>query len=245
LRRRLSIAAEVTVGMRYGEPSISTALSDLCSRGCARLLVLPLYPQYSGTTNGSAIDSVTRELSSRRRIPELRTVVGYSGHHAYIEALTESLRESRRNEHAHLLMSFHGIPTRYAEAGDPYPSRCDETARLLAESLQLPPERWTRCYQSRFGRGEWLGPATGDVLNRMGLSGTRELDVVCPGFAADCLETLEEIAVTGRDIYESAGGSGFHYVPALNDSDRHVHALAAIIGDHVAGWEEPKALDGK
>jgi len=245
LRRDLHTAADVAVGMRYGQPSIPAAVSELCGRGCQRMLVLPLYPQYSGTTTGSAIDSVAGALSRRRSIPELRTVAGYAGHTAYIGALAESVREHRDDDAAHLLMSFHGIPTSYAESGDPYPERCGETARLLAESLQLPPDRWTSSYQSRFGRGEWLSPSTEATLTRLGRSGTRGLDVVCPGFAVDCLETLEEIATTGRALYESAGGLGYRYVPALNDTDRHVRALAAIIRDHIGGWEKPISSRGK
>jgi ferrochelatase len=238
LRRVFSNAVAVTAGMRYGEPSIPRVLADLRERGCRRLLVLPLYPQYSGTTTGSALDAVGRDLALRRVVPEIRTITGYANHEAYIAALAKSVRSSRGNGDPtrHLLMSFHGIPTRYADSGDPYPRQCEETARRLAGALGLGPDQWSMSYQSRFGRGDWLSPATAVTLSELGHAGTDALDVICPGFAVDCLETLEEIAADGRGDYESSGGRGFRYIPALNDSDTHVRALSAIVQDHIAGW---------
>jgi len=238
LRRVFNETVAVTAGMRYGEPSIARVLADLRERGCRRLLVLPLYPQYSGTTTGSAIDAVGRELARWRVVPEIRTIAGYSTHKAYIASLAESVRGSREDEDPArpLLISFHGIPTRYADSGDPYPQQCGETARLLAGALDLGPDQWSLSYQSRFGRGDWLSPMTATTLSELGRAGTDALDVICPGFAVDCLETLEEIAIEGRRVYESAGGKGFRYIPALNDSDAHISALTAIVQDHLSGW---------
>jgi len=230
LEERSAAGVKVEVGMRYGHPSVAEGLRRLRDHGCRRVIVLPLYPQYSATTTASVCDAVARELASWSRLPELHTVTSYADHQGYIRALAAAVRDhwSRSGAGDRLLISFHGIPTRYADAGDPYPEQCRETARLLAAELSLAPERWTLSFQSRFGRGRWIGPATDAQLTSWGGERLALLDVVCPGFAADCLETLEEIAIDGRRVFETAGGGELRYVPALNERPDHIEALADI-----------------
>ncbi len=238
LAARTGRALPVEVGMRYGRPALADAMRSLAGQGCSRLLVLPLYPQYSAATTGSTVDAVGAELSRWRHVPELRTVRSYADHPGYVTALGASIREAWREggPPRKLVMSFHGIPQRYADGGDPYPLECWRTARLLAAELGLERSRWTLCFQSRFGRERWLTPYTDKALEALGRKGLDRIDLVCPGFAADCLETLEEIAVTDRELFEQAGGSGFRYVPALNDRPDHVEALADLAMSHLAGW---------
>lgn len=228
----------VRVAMRYGSPSIAEGLEHLSGEGCSRILVLPLYPQYSTTTTGSAQDSVDAALRRASSVPEIRTVNSYHDHPAYLTALEASIRRfwEEHGSASRLLMSFHGIPRRYADGGDPYPKHCAATARSLAARLELAPGRWHMAYQSKFGREPWLQPALDDRLARWGARGIGGVDVVCPGFAADCLETLEEVAMTNRELFEAAGGSGYRYIPALNDSWEHVTALAEIVDDHAGDW---------
>lgn len=242
LRRRLDDLAgpgtTVEVGMRYGRPSIGEALRRLGAAGCSRILVLPLYPQYSGSTTGSTFDAVAEELSRWRTVPELRMVRSYPTDPGYLDALAASIREHwrRHGRGEKLLMSFHGIPARYAEAGDPYPEECRATARALAERLELEEQAWQLAFQSRFGREPWLQPYTDETLRDWGRSGLGPVDTVCPGFAADCLETLEEMAVTNRKIFEEAGGTGYRYIPALNDRPDHIEALTRLAMRHLGGW---------
>jgi ferrochelatase len=200
--------------------------------------VLPLYPQYSTTTTASTEDAVAASLAGLRAIPEIRTVQSYHRHPAYLTALQSVIREFwQENGPANrLLMSFHGIPRRYAMAGDPYPKHCAATTRALASLLGLAPGRWHMAYQSRFGKEPWLLPELDGRLGRWAGRGISGVDVVCPGFAADCLETLEEVAVTGRKRFEAAGGSGFRYIPALNDRWEHITALSEIVADHTGDW---------
>lgn len=225
----------VVVGMRYGQPSIASALSELQNAGCDRIVVLPAYPQYAAATTGSTFDAVAAALATWRAVPELRFIRSYADDPGYITALAASVRERWQDdgEAATLLMSFHGIPRRYAVAGDPYPRECSRTATLLAEALDLPPTRWKMVFQSRFGREPWLKPYADETLERMGRSGASDVDVMCPGFAADCLETLEEMAETNRETFEAAGGHGYRYIAALNDRPDHLDALAAIIARHL------------
>lgn len=221
----------IEVGMRYGEPSIATALDKLIDAGCTRLVVLPLYPQYSGTTTASTFDEVTRQLATRRRIPALHFIDSYHDDPGYIAALAASLREHWANSgrQARVLFSFHGIPKRYLLNGDPYHCQCHKTARLVAEKLQLEDDDWSVAFQSRLGREEWLRPYTDEVLPQWAQSGVEDVDVICPGFAADCLETLEEVALRYRDLFIDSGGKTLSYIPALNDRDDHIDCLAAII----------------
>ena len=225
-------------GMRYGKPSIRAALDVLRRRGCRRILVLPLFPQYSATTTASVFDEVMRELSTWRRLPELRTITDYHDHPAFISALASSLQDLWQSggKPRRLLLSFHGLPVRYAEAGDPYPGQCRRTAAALAGRLELDPKSIVTAFQSRFGREPWIGPNTDDLLRKWGREYLDRLDVMCPSFSADCLETLEEIDIAGRKIFEKAGGGSFRYVPALNRRPEHIKALAEIAIEHLGGW---------
>ena len=242
LARTAGFNVPVAVGMRYGEPSIAAGLGRLVDDGCSRVLVLPLYPQYSATTTASTMDAVAAAGSGWESAPEIRSVPDYHVHPAYICALAASVRTvwARADAGRRLLMSFHGLPKRYADQGDPYPVRCGRTAKAVAKELDLPPGRWHMAYQSRFGREPWLRPYLDDRLTRWGRQGLTGVDVICPGFAADCLETLEEVAMTGRHLFESAGGKGFRYIPALNDHPRHIEALTAVAVDTAGDWLDQK-----
>jgi protoporphyrin/coproporphyrin ferrochelatase len=228
----------LALGMRYGSPSIRSALESLRARGCTRILVLPLYPQYFSGTSGSTFDAVASVLTTWRRVPALRMITDYHDDPGYVDALARSVRElwEQEGEPDRLLLSFHGIPVRYEQAGDPYPRQCRRTANLLAEALRLPYERWLLSFQSRFGREKWLEPYTDETLKKWGASGIKNVDVVCPGFAADCLETLEEIALLNRGFFLDAGGERFRYIPALNDRPHHIRALADLVERHLQGW---------
>jgi len=230
----------VEVAMRYGSPRIAHGFERLAHAGCSRILVLPLYPQYSTTTTASTCDAVHAALRRKASPPEIRTVLDYSDHPAYLTALQSSIRSfwEEYGPTDRLLMSFHGIPRRTADAGDPYPKQCAATTRLLAARLELAPGRWHMAYQSKFGKEPWLRPALDDRLVRWGGKGVSGVDVVCPGFSADCLETLEEVASNCRERFEAAGGSGYRYIPALNDSVEHITALTEIVMDHSRDWLE-------
>lgn len=243
LASRVGSPVRVALGMRYGSPSLATALAELRRAGCQRLVVLPLYPQYASATTGSTVAAVFAELSRWRWVPELRTVSSYHDHPTYIAALASSIREvwSAEGEPERLLLSFHGIPRRAFLAGDPYYCHCQKTARLLAEALEWPDARMAVAFQSRFGRERWLEPYTDLTLRRWASEGVASVDVVCPGFAADCLETLEEIAETNRELFQRAGGGRFRYLPALNDRPDHIAALAELCLDHLQGWVTPVA----
>jgi protoporphyrin/coproporphyrin ferrochelatase len=237
LRHSLHAEVQLAVGMTYGKPSIRTALEQLRQANVRRLLVLPLYPQYSGSTTGSAFDAVTGELRRWRWTPELRFINNYCDDQHYIHALADSIRtrwQSRGQQH--LLLSFHGLPKRYLMSGDPYFCHCHKTARLVAEQLGLNQDQWSISFQSRVGREEWLRPYTDEHLLQLVARGTRRVTVACPAFATDCLETLEEIALRNRDDFLRAGGEMFDYVPALNATDAHVHALEQLVLCHAQGW---------
>ena len=238
IAQRIDRPLPVFSGMRYGKPAIKAALNVLRRRGCRRILVLPLFPQYSATTTASIFDEVMRELSTWRRVPELRTIADYHDHPAYLGALASSLQDLWQSggKPRRLLLSFHGLPVRYAEAGDPYPEQCRRTAAALAARLEIDPKSIVTAFQSRFGREPWVGPDTAELLRKWGREHLDRLDVICPGFAADCLETLEEIDVGGRKIFDKAGGGSFRYVPALNRRSDHIAALAEIAIEHLGGW---------
>lgn len=245
LGRRIGEPVHVELGMRYGRPSVPAALRALRHRGCRRLLVLPLYPQYSATSTGSTFDAVAAELSTWRRVPELRTVMGYHDAPGYLDAVAASLRRAWREggEPERLLFSYHGIPMRYFRGGDPYHCYCHKTARLVAERLGLADDRWSVSFQSQFGREQWLGPATDATVRELARAGVERLDVVSPAFSADCLETLEELAGEVREAWVGAGGppQGYRYVPCLNDAPDHVEFLADLACRHLAGWVTPAA----
>lgn len=229
---------EFELAMTYGQPAVDDAIDKLVARGVRRFLVLPLYPQYSGTTTASVFDAVARKLGRMRWVPEVRFVGSYHDDPGYIESLANSVREYRAQHQAgnKLLMSFHGVPKYTLDGGDPYFCHCQKTARLLAESLQLPDSEWSISFQSRVGREEWLGPYTEDLVREYGADGMGRLDVICPGFSTDCLETLEEIAMQNAECFREAGGGELHYIPALNDRNDHLNALTEVIQRHLGGW---------
>ena len=231
----------VDFAMRYGEPSIAAVLARLKQQRCERILVLPLYPQYAASTTATALDAVSDCLRRMRNIPELRMVKHFHDHPAYIAALAEGVRKhwAQQGKPDKLLMSFHGLPRYTLERGDPYHCECQKTARLLAETLELTPEHYQLSFQSRFGRAEWLQPYTAATLAQWGNEGMRRVDVICPGFVADCLETLEEIGIEGRAEFLNSGGKEFHAIACLNESDAWIQALAQIALEHMRGWGEP------
>ncbi len=224
----------VGLGMRYGRPSIREGLQMLAAQGCRHICVLPLFPQYSHSTTASVSDAVAiaaRALPTETAITQIHD---YHAHPAYIAALAASIREvwHHHGQPDRLLFSFHGIPQRYADRGDPYPGQCARTAQLVAEALALEDDAWAMAFQSRFGRDAWLKPATDETLCKWGAQGMAHVQVICPGFAADCLETLQEINMENRHVFQQAGGKAFHYIPALNARDDHIRALADILIQH-------------
>jgi ferrochelatase len=237
LRTQLGANVRVVVGMRYGAPSITAALDELASANARRIVVLPLYPQYASSSTATAFDAVWSALARRRWVPEVRTIGSYHDAPAYIRALADSVRAhwQTHGRGDHQLLSFHGIPQSHVLAGDPYYCQCQKTARLLAQELQLGEKDWTIAFQSRLGRIPWVRPYTDQVLLQLASRGIRRLDVLCPGFAADCLETLEEVAIRYRALFATSGGD-LRYIPALNDADAHADALAQIVNDAAMNW---------
>jgi ferrochelatase len=236
----------VALAMRYGEPSLRSTIAGLQARGVRRLLVLPLYPQFSAPSTGSAFDGTTAVLQHLRWPPELRFINDYHDDPNYIDALAASVSDHWRtypNEQGgraqRLLLSFHGLPQRCVDAGDPYFDQCQATARLLRERLGLGENEIAVSFQSRVGREPWLAPYTDELLRRWPREGVRRIQVLCPGFAVDCLETLEEIALRYREQFLAAGGERLDYIPALNDSAAHVRALGDLIRRHALGWPVP------
>ena len=224
--------------MRYGSGSIASQLDALKTEGVTRVLVLPAYPQYSATTTASVFDAVYQWAARTRSIVELRFVNHYHDHAQYIAALQARV-QAHWAEHGRpdvLVMSFHGVPARTLALGDPYHCECFKTARLLAEALGLEKTQYKVTFQSRLGRAKWLEPYTEPTLIAMAQSGTKRVDVVCPGFTSDCLETLEEINMEARHAFLGAGGSDFHYIECLNDSAPGIQALAAVARQHMGGW---------
>ena len=217
----------VALGMSYGSPSLASAVDDLLAQGVEHIVVLPLYPQYSCSTVAAVWDELARILAKKRAIPGISFIRDYAEHPDYIHALAASVRASFavHGEPDLLLLSYHGIPQRYANQGDDYPQRCRDTTRELVSALGLPPERVMMTFQSRFGREPWLTPYTDETLKMLGEKGTKHIQVLCPGFAADCLETLEEIAVQNREIFLEAGGKQYEYITALNADAAHIEMM--------------------
>lgn len=246
LNSRAAGRIRVEPGMRYGEPSIAHGLQKLHKDGVRDLLVLPLYPQYSATTTGSVFDEVAHCLQSWRWVPSLRFVNSYHDDPAYIRALSGKI-EAYWDAHSrgdHLIMSFHGLPKRYLLAGDPYYCHCHKTARLLAQALGLADGQWSLVFQSRFGREEWLRPYCDDELEKLAADNVRNVDMVCPGFAADCLETLEEVGMQYRELFLSAGGEQLNYIPCLNDDAEHIELLARISMQNLSDPADIEDLEG-
>jgi ferrochelatase len=242
LRERFGDQVVVALGMRYGNPSIASALDGLAAAGCRRIVVLPLYPQYAAATTASTCDALFAALASWRWVPGLRTIETYHDEPGYIAALAASVRElwDRDGEPEKLLMSFHGMPQRYFDHGDPYHCYCYKTGRLLSEALGLPAERWQVSFQSLFGKEEWLKPYTDKTIEKLAREGVKRLDVICPGFSADCLETLEEIDGLNREIFEHHGGERFRFIPCLNERADHLDFLADLVARNLEGWIDPR-----
>jgi ferrochelatase len=229
--------------MRYGNPSIENVMNDLESEGVNRLLVLPLYPQYSATTTASSFDAVFQVHARKRNPPALRMVKNYHDHPAYIAALVKQVQDywaihgtpDFKNGDK-FVMSFHGVPKRTLVRGDPYHCECHKTGRLVREALGLSADEAILSFQSRFGKAEWLKPYTAPLLESLGRAKTKRLDIFCPGFPADCLETLEEIAMEGMELFTHAGGQTYHVIPCLNDQPAWIDALHTIALENIAGW---------
>ncbi|WP_342337910.1 ferrochelatase [Citrobacter freundii] len=220
----------VALGMSYGSPSLESAVDELLASGVEHMVVLPLYPQYSCSTVAAVWDELARILARKRGIPSVSFIRDYADDSSYIDALAKSARDSfaQHGEPDLLLLSYHGIPQRYADEGDDYPQRCRDTTRELVSALGLPPEKVMMTFQSRFGREPWLTPYTDETLKMLAEKGTRHIQVMCPGFAADCLETLEEIAVQNREIFLEAGGKQYEYIPALNATPEHIEMMVKL-----------------
>ncbi|KRI01192.1 ferrochelatase [Curvibacter sp. PAE-UM] len=235
----------VRYAMRYGNPSMAAQLDALKAEGATRVLVLPAYPQYSGTTTASVFDAVYHWADRVRTIPELRFINRYHDDAGYIGALAQRIRThwQAHGQPDQLVMSFHGVPERTLHLGDPYHCECHKTARLLAQELGLTKEQYTVTFQSRFGKAKWLEPYTEPTVIRMAQAGIKRIDVVCPGFTSDCLETLEEIAQEVREAFLHAGGQAFHYIPCLNDSAAWIEAMGQLTQQHLAGWPTRQAPD--
>lgn len=240
LQDRLHGPVSVELAMRYGNPSIRDGLRKLREEGAERILVLPLYPHYSATTVGSTYDAVFDELKKWRVIPELRLIGQYHDDPDYIEALANTIREhwAEHGKAEKMLFSFHGMPRRYLLNGDFYHCQCQKTARLVAERLEMADDEWQVTFQSLFGREVWLQPYTDETVEALAKSGMKKLDVICPGFSADCLETLEEIEGENAEIFEEHGGGELRYIRALNDRSDHLDMLTQLAMDHLQGWPE-------
>ena len=240
LSARLSGVTQVELAMTYGNPSIQSGLERLHAAGARRIIVLPLFPQYSGTTTAAVFDSVSAALRKRRWIPEFRLINHYHDAPGYIAAHAANIRDhwEQNGKGDKLVFSFHGLPISTIEKGDPYFCQCQKTARLIASSLDLNDDDWTIAFQSRVGREEWLQPFTDEVLKKLGRDKLARVDVVCPGFAVDCLETLEEIAIRYASLFSESGGGALNYIPALNARDDHIAFLVRLIERNAAGWPE-------
>jgi ferrochelatase len=232
---------EVEWAMRYGNPAVAEKLRALRERQCDRVLVIPLYPQYAASVTASTYDAIGAALSCMRNVPALRVVKHFHDHPGYIRALAQSVRDYwQANGRGNcLVMSFHGVPRFTLDQGDPYHCECHKTARLLAEALTLKPDQYIVTFQSRFGRAEWLKPYTIEVMAQLGKGKIGRVDVMCPGFVADCLETLEEIAIENKVAFLGAGGGDFHYIPCLNEHDAWIRALTEISLENLHGWVSP------
>jgi len=228
--------------MRYGQPSIGSQVQALLGEGVQQLVVLPLYPQFGGPTTASTFDALSDELQGQRWLPDLRFVSSYHDHPAYIKAIADSIREhwESHGRADKLVLSYHGMPKRYLLEGDPYHCQCMKTSRLVAEELGLSEDDYMSTFQSRFGRDEWLKPYTDETLQGLPESGVKSLQIICPGFSADCLETIEEIGMENRDYFLEAGGERYEYIPCLNATDNHIDLLTTLVTEQLNGWTAPK-----
>ena len=238
LAKRTQSPVVVEYAMNIGNPSIAEVLKRMKEQGCERILVIPLFPQYASSSTAAAIDGVFAELEKMRNMPAIRTVKQYHDDPDYIAALAKNINEywDVNGKPDKLIMSFHGVPRYTLDKGDPYHCYCQKTGRLLAEALALNTDQYQVCFQSRFGRAKWLTPYTSETLIQLGKDNTSRVDVVCPGFVSDCLETLEEIAIEGKDTFTKAGGQEFHYIPCLNEHESWIQALSNIAYTNLQGW---------
>lgn len=228
----------VELAMRYGQPSVSNTIDKMIEQGATKLLVLPMYPQYSATTTASTFDAVTKALTKKRQIPELRFINQYCDNELYVEALANSVKQYWQ-EHGRaekLLLSYHGIPKAYWDQGDAYICLCHKTTRLVAQKLGLADDEIMTVFQSRFGRQEWVRPYTDEILKALPNQGVKSVQIMCPAFSADCLETLEEIEEENKEYFIEAGGESYQYIPCLNDAPEHIDALLDVIKQHSQGW---------
>ncbi len=239
LQQKLGPDVSVAFGMRYGNPSLSSAIESLLNKGVRKLLILPLYPQYSATTTASTFDAISHDFTQRRWLPDIRFVSHYHDHDRYINACKLQIEQywQTHGRADKLVLSYHGIPKRYLENGDPYFCECHKTSRLIADALGLTSDDYLTTFQSRFGREPWLQPYTDETLKSLPTQGVMSVQVFCPGFSADCLETIEEINVENREYFLSAGGERFDYIEALNASEAHIDALAEIVQQNLQGWQ--------
>ncbi len=223
--------ASVKLAMRYGRPAIATKLAEFRRQGIERLMVVPLYPQYSGATTASVFDAVINQIGNWQHVPDFHFINDYYRNTEYIDAVADSIRQywEKQGRGEMLLFSFHGLPAKSIKLGDPYFKQCHETASSITAKLGLKKQDWQVVFQSRFGRTEWLKPYCVEVLQQLPVQGINNVDVICPGFSVDCLETLEEIAVTNKSFFIAAGGNQFRYIPALNATPRHVEMLAKLV----------------
>lgn len=229
----------VEFAMRYGEPSISNTMTKMLNAGVRKLLVLPLYPQYSGSTTASTFDAIADDFMQRRWLPDFRFITHYHDRPDYIAAVAGKIR-SHWESHGRadkLVFSFHGVPKSYLDNGDPYHCECHKSARLIAEHLELEASEYLVVFQSRFGYAEWLQPYCDETMKRLPGEGVKSVQLVCPGFPSDCLETIEEIGVENRQYFLDAGGTDFQYIPALNSDPEHIQLLSSIIRENLANWQ--------
>ena len=233
----------IELGMSYGNPSMKSAIESLRAQHCDRILVFPLYPQYAASSTASAMDALFRVLLKTRNQPAVRSIRSYHDHPAYIAALAESVQKHWQingGKSNKLVMSFHGVPKVHLTSGDPYHCQCHKTGRLLAEALGLSKDDYLIAFQSRFGKQEWLKPYLASTLEELGKANTKRIDIICPGFSSDCLETLEEIAMEGKHIFQSNGGGEYNYIPALNENEAWIHAMTDIALENLQGWVSPE-----
>ena len=247
LGERIKSPHTVAWAMRYGSPSVDSVINELRAAGCDRILVLPLYPQFSATTTASVYDAVFASVARMRNVPALRLVKHFHDHPAYISALATQVSHfwAENGRPDKLVLSYHGVPRFTLDKGDPYHCECHKTTRLLVQELGVKPEMVDTTFQSRFGRAEWLKPYTIDTMKRLGKAKTGRVDVFCPGFVSDCLETLEEIAMENKAAFLKAGGNEFHHIPCLNERHEWIQAMARIIGDNLHGWASSDYDRGK
>ncbi len=240
LQQKLGSAVPVALAMRYGNPSFKTVVDKLIQSGLERLIVLPLYPQNSATTTATTFYHLAHTLAATRRLPSIHFIDSYYQHPAYIEALADSVQAHWKNlaQQNHLLMSFHGLPQVNVDRGDPYYDQCQKTANLLADQLGLAASHWSLCFQSRFGKQAWLKPYTSEVLRNLTVNGSKAVDIICPGFSADCLETLDEIEIEYRDLFMQQGGEQFNYIAALNDDDMHIEMMRTLLGPYLPASQD-------